>query len=87
MYILVDKKTGGVYAVKDETIEERVVQLFCEEDDAERYHGYLIANDYKRELSVMEVEEEAVKENCASFGYQYTIIKHDQIVLPPDDLT
>ena len=47
MYVLVDKSSGGVYAVRDDNQDgERVVQLFLEEDDAERYHGYLIANDY-----------------------------------------
>ena len=46
MFVLVDKASGGVYAVKDDTITERVVQLFQEEDDAVRYHEYLIAADY-----------------------------------------
>ncbi len=86
MYVLVDKSSGGVYAVRDDNQDgERVVQLFLEEDDAERYHGYLIANDYSRQLEIMEVEEEIVKENCTSYGYQYTIIQPDQIVFPPND--
>ena len=49
MFVLVDKASGGVYAVKDDTTVERVVQLFQEEDDAVRYHEYLIAADYDRE--------------------------------------
>lgn len=85
MFVLVDKKTGGVYAVKDDESSERVVQLFVEEDDAERYHGHLIACDYKRKLEVTEVEEEVVKENCTQYGYNYTVITPNDIVFPPLD--
>jgi|TARA_B100000073_G_scaffold147078_1_gene121055 hypothetical protein len=86
MYVLVDKKSGGVYAVRDDGIDERVVQIFEDQDDAERYHGYLIADDYKRKLEVLEVEEEVVKENCNQFGYNYTVIRPNDIVFPPKDL-
>jgi hypothetical protein len=83
MFVLVDKQSGGVYAVRDETIDEKVVQLFQQEDDAERYYGYLIAQDYHRTLEVLEVDEETVKENCNSYGYQYTVITPNDIVFPP----
>ena len=86
MYVVVDKKSGGVYAVRDDGIDERVVQIFEDQDDAERYHGYLIADDYKRKLEVLEVEEEVVKENCNQFGYNYTVIRPNDIVFPPKDL-
>lgn len=85
MYVLVDKKSGGVYAVRDDTIDERVVQIFEQVDDAERYRGYLMADDYKRALEVMEVEEEIVKENCTQYGYNYTVITPNDIVFPPRD--
>jgi hypothetical protein len=85
LFVLVDKASGGVYAVKDDTITERVVQLFQEEEDAERYHGYLIANDYQRELIITQVDEQQVKDNCASFGYVYTVIRPTDIVYPPSD--
>ncbi len=86
MFVLVDKKSGGVYAVRDDTIDERVVQIFEDEDDAQRYHGYLIADNYKRALEVLEVEEDVVKENCNQFGYNYTVIRPHDIVFPPKDL-
>lgn len=85
MFVLVDKKSGGVYAVRDDDTQERVVQMFDLEEDAERYHGLLIANDYKQVLEVVEVEEEVVKTNCVNFGYNYTIIKENDIVFPPLD--
>lgn len=85
MFVLVDKKSGGVYAVNDDETREKVVQLFLDEDDADRYHGHLIACDYKRNLEVIEVEEEVVKHNCSQYGYNYTIITPNDIVFPPLD--
>ena len=85
MFVLVDKASGGVYAVKDDTITERVVQLFQEEDDAIRYHQYLLAADYERELEITHCEEQQVQDNCASFGYVYTVIRPTDIVYPPSD--
>lgn len=87
MFVLVDKQSGGVYAVRDDTIDEKVVQLFQQEDDAERYYGYLVAQDYHRKLEVLEVDEETVKENCNSYGYQYTVITPNDIVFPPQSDT
>ena len=75
MFVLVDKASGGVYAVKDDTTVERVVQLFLEEDDAVRYHEYLSAADYERELIITPCDEQQVKDNCASLHHllQYSL--------------
>lgn len=84
MYILLDVKTGGVYAVNSETIDEKVVQIFVDKDDAVRYHMMLEESDnFSRELEITEVEEEIVKENCVSHGYAYTIISPNDFVIPP----
>ena len=42
MFILLDKKTGGVYAVNDND-GGKVVQIFVDKDDADRYYGLLQA--------------------------------------------
>ena len=63
MFVLLDKKTGGVYAVRDDDHTERVVQIFLDKDDAVRYYQMLKADNYPRRLSVQEIEEEQVKEN------------------------
>ena len=83
MYVLVDKRSGGVYAVRDETLKERVVQIFEHPDDAERSHQHLVADGYNRDLRMMEIDEDQVKENCNQFGYHYTVIQPDDIVFPP----
>ena len=86
MFVLVDKSSGGVYAVTEGTIDEKVVQIFEQEDDATRYYGYLKADNYKRSLEIMEIEEDIVKDNCSFHGYNYTIITPNDIVFPPKDV-
>ena len=34
MFVLLDTKTGGVYAVRDDESVDRVVQMFVDKDDA-----------------------------------------------------
>ena len=83
MFVLLDKRTGGVYAVRDDDHTERVVQIFLDKDDAVRYHQMLKADNYPRKLSVQEIEEEQVKENCTMHGYAFSFISPDDFVIPP----
>lgn len=83
MFVLTDNKSGGVYAVRDDEAVERVVQLFVDKDDAERYYVLLKADEYPRDLSVQEVDEDTVKENCRQYGYRFTVIGPDEFVIPP----
>jgi hypothetical protein len=82
MWILIAPESGGVYAAKDLT-NTKVVQIFEEEDDAVRYHGLLLAEDFKDILSVEEVDLTTVVANCRKYGYSYTIINKDELVIPP----
>lgn len=82
MYILTTKKSGGVYAIENRD-HVRTVQMFVDKDDAVRYHGLLLADDYKEPLEVTEVDENAVIENCNMFGYKYCIIEPNDFVVPP----
>ena len=83
MFVLLDKKTGGVYAVRDDDHTERVVQIFLDKDDAVRYYQMIRADNYPRKLAVQEIEEEQVKENCTMHGYAFSIISADEFVIPP----
>ena len=83
MFVLLDKKTGGVYAVRDDNHTERVVQIFLDKDDAVRYYQLLRADTYPRKLSVQEIAEEQVKENCTMHGYAFSFIHPDDFVIPP----
>ena len=46
MYILTEKKSGGVYAVIDTVDGQKIVQIFEEKDDATRYHQMLGEAEY-----------------------------------------
>jgi len=82
MFILLDKKTGGVYAVNDDS-GGKIVQIFVDKDDAVRYYGMLEANDYKRPLDITEVDEEIVINNCTAHNYNYVFINPEDLVVPP----
>ena len=82
MFILLDKKTVGVYAVNDND-GGKVVQIFVDKDDADRYYGLLQADDYKRPLDVTEVDEEIVIQNCNAHNYNYVFIDPNELVVPP----
>lgn len=83
MYIINSVSSGGVYAVNLKR-NIKVVLIFEEEDDAERYVGLLEANGFDDELSVNYVEEDVIKANCENFGYEYTIVDKDHLVVPID---
>lgn len=84
MYVLIDKKSGGVYAVKNEG-KLRCVQMWEQKEDAERYYELLKAEDYSDRLEVVEVNEDIVSKNCAVNGYYYTVIGPDELIIPPKD--
>ena len=63
MFIITDNKTGGVYATPYQK-QDKIVCLFEEEDDAERYIDQLKAKDHQGELETTEVEQDLVLHTC-----------------------
>ena len=87
MYLLTlkDKKDEGAYAVQD-TYGDKVLFLFEEEDDALRYAMMLADSDmdkYKREMDVVEVDDELAIKTCRMHNYKYSVITPNDIVIPP----
>ena len=82
MFILTDIKNGGVYAVRT-TTNSKIIRLFEEEDDAIRYREHLNADDYSDDFEIVEVEPEVVAINCSNYGYKYSVISKDDLVIPP----
>ena len=85
MYLLTlrDKKDDGAYAVQDK-YGHKVLFLFEEEDDAERYLGLLWENDDNhKKLNVVEVDDELAMKACDAYNYKYCVIKSEDIVIPP----
>ena len=78
------KEDSGAYAVDDQ-FGQKVLYLFVEEDDAERYAMMLEERGYP-EMNIIEVEDRSAINVCETNGYLYSIITKDDIVIPPEDL-
>lgn len=83
MFVLALKgrEDEGLYAV-EEPDGRKILYIFQEEDDANRFAGLLEADDFP-EINVIEVEDQATIDICEMHNYTYTIIKKDDLVIPP----
>ena len=77
-----DKQNEGAYAVPDE-YGDKVLFLFEQEDDAERYAMMINEQDAKRQMDIIEVEDELALKTCKMYNYKYAVITPDDIVIPP----
>ncbi len=86
MFILTQKNSGGVHAVKDKT-NTKTVQVFEQEDDAVRFLTLLEAESKEKDLQweVMEVDTDIIAMNCDNYGYNYAIITPDELMIPTLD--
>lgn len=85
MYILTieGREDEGAYSVVDQD-GEKVLYIFENSDDAERYAMMLEDNNFP-EISVVEVDDRLIVKTCEMYEYQYTIITPNDIVIPPPD--
>ena len=86
MYLLTlrDKKDEGAYAVDDGS-GDKVLFLFEQEDDAERYAMMLeLEKDGgDKEMDVVEVDDDLAIKTCKMHNYKYAVITPDDIMIPP----
>ncbi len=85
MYLLTlkDKRDDGAYAVLNR-YGEKVLFMFEEEDDAERYAMMLEDDEkYQKEMAVIEVDDELAIKTCRMYNYKYTVITPNDFVIPP----
>ena len=82
MFILTATDTGGVYAVSNDK-NQKQVHIFEEEDDAFRYAEMLRAVDYEDDLEILQIDANIVAMNCDKYGYHYSVVKKDDLVIPP----
>ena len=75
------KKDEGAYAVDDQ-FGEKVLFMFQEEDDAERY-AMMLEDQEDREMDVIEVDDELAIKTCKMHNYKYAVITPDDFVIPP----
>tara|TARA_B100001142_G_C14299911_1_gene642381 strand:+ start:142 stop:417 length:276 start_codon:yes stop_codon:yes gene_type:complete len=85
MYLLTlrNRKTEGAYAVQDAK-GDKVLFLFEEEDDAERYAMQLEEQE-DNEMDVVEVDSDLAIKTCKLYNYKYTVITNQDIVIPPNN--
>ncbi len=85
MYLLTlkSKKNDGAYAVEDQ-YGDKVLFLFQEEDDAQRY-AMMLEDDpqYQNPMQVIEVDDDLAIKTCKVHNYKYTVITPNDIVIPP----
>ena len=85
MYLLTlrDKKDEGAYAV-DDGYGDKVLFLFEQEDDAERYAMMLeLEKQGDKEMDIVEVDDDLAIKTCKVHNYKYAVITPDDIVIPP----
>ena len=74
-------RDDGAYAVLNE-YGEKIVFLFEQKDDAQRYKEQLEAQG-DPPMEVVEVRDRVAIGACERTGTKYTIIRSDDIVIPP----
>ena len=83
MYLLTlnQRQDNGAYAVLNR-YGEKVLFMFEEEDDAERYR-LLLESDEDGEMNVIEIDDALAIMTCKRYNYKYAVITPNDIVIPP----
>ena len=79
---LKERKEDGAYAVQNK-MGEKVLVLFEEEDDANRYAMMLEEDEDPAEMEVVEVDAALAIRTCKLYNYKYSIVTPNDIVIPP----
>ena len=77
-----DRKDDGAYAVKNKK-GEKVLFLFEDEDDAERYAMMLKEDEEPSDMELVEVDGALAIRTCKMYNYNYAVITPNDIVIPP----
>ena len=83
MYLLTlnQRKDNGAYAVLNR-YGEKVLFMFEDEDDAERYK-LMLESDEDSEMNVIEIDDALAIMTCKRYNYKYAVITPNDIVIPP----
>jgi len=85
MFVLtLENHPDGVYSVFDEA-EDRVIPIFIENDDAERYLMMMEIDEDYPPMQVVEMEDHVIIGACQDRGQKFSIITPDDFLIPPDD--
>jgi len=78
---LKDNKEDGAYAVQNR-YGEKVLFLFEDEDDADRYAMQLKESE-DADMNVVEVDDALAILTCKRYNYKYAVVTPNDIVIPP----
>ena len=83
MYLLTltDKQDSGAYAVLNR-YGEKVLFMFEQEDDAERY-AMMLDDIEDNKMNVIEIDDALAISTCKMYNYKYAVITPNDIVIPP----
>ena len=83
MFILTVKgyEEDGAFAVHGDD-GEKVLLMFEEEEDADRYVGLMEVDDYP-EMNIMEIDDAVAIKACEMHDYMYNIVTPEDIIVPP----
>ena len=82
--VTLENKPEGVFSVYDDS-DNRVVPIFQDEDDAERYLSMLREGSDLPEMEILEIEGQEMINACQQRGQRFLIITPDDLLIPPDD--
>ncbi len=83
--VTLEDHPDGVYSVFDAELD-RVIPIFQEEDDAERYLYMLEEEDDYPPMQIVEIDDHVIITACQERGQKFSIITPDDLLIPPDDL-
>ena len=80
------RRDDGAFAVQDSN-GDKVLFLFEEEDDAERYKLMLqdLEIDTDRKMDIIEVDDDLAIKTCSMYNYKYAVITPDDLVIPTNN--
>ena len=84
MFILAVKgyEEDGAFSIENDD-GDKVLLMFEEEDDADRYAELISIEDDYQEMSVIEIDDFVAMRACEMHDYMYNVIRPDDIVVPP----
>ena len=84
MFVLtIANQPEGVFSLHDDD-ETRVIPIWTELDDANRYLMMIQEEDYP-DMQVVEMEDHVIIGACQDRGQRFSIITPDDFLIPPDD--
>ena len=83
MFLTIANQPEGVFSLHDDD-ENRVIPIWTEVDDANRYLMMIEEEEYPP-MQVVEMEDHVIIGACQDRGQRFSIITPDDFLIPPDD--